>query len=145
MKKEVLPLLFYGSALLLLGGCATARKQHLEIHGLRNQISVLQAQVQAKESEIAALKDALNKTSQKQVSVKERKIIGEVKSRPTVKHIQMALKNAGFNPGPIDGRMGRQTRSAIKEFQRANNLLVDGKVGRQTWNLLKEYLYKKIK
>jgi peptidoglycan hydrolase-like protein with peptidoglycan-binding domain len=41
--------------------------------------------------------------------------------------------------------MGRQTREAIKAFQRAHNLAADGKVGKQTWALLKDYLYQKIK
>jgi peptidoglycan hydrolase-like protein with peptidoglycan-binding domain len=69
----------------------------------------------------------------------------EIKSRPNIKQIQIALKNAGLEPGPIDGRMGRQTREAIRAFQRAHNLPADGKVGKLTWNLLSEYLYKKIK
>jgi peptidoglycan hydrolase-like protein with peptidoglycan-binding domain len=75
----------------------------------------------------------------------KKKYVAEIKSRPTARHIQIALKNDGYNPGSVDGRMGRQTRQAIREFQRANNLLVDGRVGKETWNLLKEYLYQKVK
>ena len=78
-------------------------------------------------------------------TISKKKMVGEVKSRPKTKQIQIALENAGYNPGRIDGRMGRQTREAIKAFQRANNLIADGKVGKKSWNLLKEYLYKKIK
>lgn len=135
-------------SLISLTGCATGRKQNLEIQRLRNQISVLETQVQIRDQEIASLREDLEKVAEKKVSAKqfaEKRIIGEIKSRPSVKHIQIALKNAGFNPGPADGRMGRRTRDAIKAFQRANNLVVDGKVGKQTWNLLKEYLYKKVK
>ena len=130
-----------------LTGCATARKQRdLEVQGLRNQISVLEAQIQSKDEEINSLKETSAKSQEeatKQISRK--KVIGEVKSRPNVKQIQIALVNAGYNPGSLDGRMGKQTRQAIKAFQRANNLAVDGKAGKQTWNLLKEYLYKKVK
>lgn len=132
-----------------LSGCATARKQNLETQGLRNQISVLEAQIQAKDEEINNLRESLAKTTQEQETslrqVSKKRVIGEVKSRPNARHIQVALKNAGYNPGSIDGRMGRQTKDAIKAFQRANNLVADGKVGKQTWGLLKEYLYKKIK
>lgn len=139
-----------------LTGCATAQKQKdLEIQGLRNQISVLEAQSEAKDEEINSLRKSLTKTTLEQEApgeisvvkkqVSKRKVIGEVKSRPTIRQIQVALKNAGFEPGVIDGQMGRQTRQAIKAFQRANNLSVDGKVGRKTWSLLREYLYKKIK
>jgi peptidoglycan hydrolase-like protein with peptidoglycan-binding domain len=130
-----------------LTGCATARKQKdLEIQGLRNQISVLESQIQSKDEEINSLRETSAKSQEeatKQISRK--KVIGEVKSRPNVKQIQIALVNAGYNAGSLDGRMGKQTRQAIKAFQRANNLAVDGKAGKQTWNLLKEYLYKKVK
>lgn len=150
-KAVIFSLLFIFVA--LLSGCATARKQKdLEIQGLRNQISVLESQIQSKDEEINSLKETLAKATQEkqtlQVSTKQasrKKLIGEIKSRPNVKQIQIALENAGYEPGPIDGRMGKQTRDAIKAFQRAYNLSTDGKVGKQTWNLLREYLYKKVK
>lgn len=43
--------------------------------------------------------------------------------------IQKALMAKGFNPGPLDGIMGAQTRKAIKAFQAANSLVADGIVG----------------
>lgn len=134
-----------------LAGCATGRKEkEMEIQGLRNQVSVLEAQVQAKDSEISSLSDALAKAdTEKEAFVKtkaaRKKAISEIKSRPSVKQIQAALSNAGYYPGAIDGRMGGITRQAIKAFQKANNLPADGKVGKQTWALLKEYLEKKLK
>ena len=148
--RRVLVLLILGVFVLSLGGCATARKQKdLEIQGLRSQISVLESQVQSKDEEINALKESLAKASQEKESTTRRasakKAIGEVKSRPTTKQIQMALANAGYDPGAIDGKKGRRTREAIRAFQRANNLSVDGRAGKRTWALLKEYLYKKVK
>ncbi len=50
----------------------------------------------------------------------------------TVKDIQQALKDRGFDPGPIDGIRGRKTIKAIKEFQVKNNLVADGLVGPKT-------------
>lgn len=133
-----------------LSGCATAAKRNnLEIHGLRNQLAVLDTQIQAKNEEIDALREALVKaTEEKAAPVKQplkKKVVCEIKSRPNIKQIQIALANAGFDPGSIDGKKGKLTRDAIKAFQRANNLSVDGKVGRETWDLLKGYLYKKVK
>lgn len=49
-----------------------------------------------------------------------------------VKDIQQALKNAGFDPGTVDGIRGRQTIAAIKQFQAANGLTADGIVGPNT-------------
>jgi peptidoglycan hydrolase-like protein with peptidoglycan-binding domain len=60
--------------------------------------------------------------------------------RINIRQIQTALENAGFSPGPIDGKMGRKTKEAIKKFQEANGLTPDGKVGRKTWSKLREYL-----
>jgi hypothetical protein len=39
---------------------------------------------------------------------------------------QEALKNQGFNPGPIDGQMGPRTRTAVADYQRKNELPVTG-------------------
>jgi murein L,D-transpeptidase YcbB/YkuD len=60
--------------------------------------------------------------------------------KPTNKDIQIALQNAGFYQGEIDGVIGPKTRRAIREFQAENNLAVDGKVGPKTWTILSKYL-----
>lgn len=65
-----------------------------------------------------------------------------VEAKWTVKDIQNALKNAGFDPGTIDGKLGPRTQQAVKEFQRTKGLKVDGKVGPQTWGELNKYLKK---
>lgn len=43
-----------------------------------------------------------------------------------VRDLQQTLDTRGFSPGPIDGILGPQTRSAIREFQQANGLPVTG-------------------
>jgi peptidoglycan hydrolase-like protein with peptidoglycan-binding domain len=149
MTKRVLSVLIFVVFAFSLSGCATARKEkEMEIQGLKNQVSVLEAQVQSKDEEIAGLKDALVKAKDQREIIEvdtTKKVIAEVKSRPNTKQIQIALNNAGYNPGPIDGKIGKATREAVRAFQRANNLAVDGKVGKKTWELLQGYLYKKIK
>ncbi len=56
------------------------------------------------------------------------------------KDVQLALKNAGFYAGSIDGKIGPKTKSAIMEFQKAKGLKGDGKVGPKTWAELEKYL-----
>lgn len=56
------------------------------------------------------------------------------------KDIQKALKNAGFDVGTIDGKIGPKTKKAIEDFQKSKNLKVDGKVGPKTWAELEKYL-----
>lgn len=60
--------------------------------------------------------------------------------KPTAQEIQLALKNAGYYSGVIDGKIGPQSKKAIEEFQKANSLKVDGKVGPKTWGVLSKYL-----
>jgi peptidoglycan hydrolase-like protein with peptidoglycan-binding domain len=60
--------------------------------------------------------------------------------RPTAKEIQMALKNAGYYNGAIDGNIGPMTKKAIEEFQKTNGLVADGKVGPKTWSILAKHL-----
>jgi membrane-bound lytic murein transglycosylase B len=47
-------------------------------------------------------------------------------SRIQVEKIQELLAAQGFDPGPVDGVVGSQTRQAIKEFQRTAKLPADG-------------------
>jgi len=55
---------------------------------------------------------------------------------PPLTDVQLALQDAGFHPGPIDGRMGRRTRSALKAFQSAKELKTTGEANRETWEAL---------
>ncbi|MDX1400581.1 MAG: peptidoglycan-binding domain-containing protein [Kiloniellales bacterium] len=48
-------------------------------------------------------------------------------NKSAVTRVQAGLAQLGYNPGPVDGRMGSQTRTAIKEYQRDHGLLVDGR------------------
>ena len=73
----------------------------------------------------------------------EKDISSGDETRVTTRDIQIALKNAGFDPGGIDGKLGPMTKQAIKEFQRAKGLKIDGKVGPKTWAELGKYLEKR--
>jgi len=63
-----------------------------------------------------------------------------LRSPDRIKKVQLALREAGFDPGPIDGELGPRTDQALREFQRANGLEPDGIVGVKTWTALSEYL-----
>jgi lipid-binding SYLF domain-containing protein len=53
-------------------------------------------------------------------------------SSQKVKAVQAALEEKGFNPGPIDGRMGPKTTKALASFQRQQNLYANGKLDQRT-------------
>ncbi len=137
--------LICGFVFVLISGCATTgRKPGLEAQGLKNQVAVLETSLKEKDQEIYDLKEALNKASEekeaaaKSVSVEKTNL--QHKISPTPKAIQTALKNANFYKGNIDGKIGKNTEEAIKDFQKANNLYADGKVGKKTWELLKAHV-----
>lgn len=146
MFKRVIGFCFVVVMAISFSGCATfGKKKDLEIQGLKNQVGALESQVQNKDQEISSLKEELDRAVQEKNNFSQNRGIFEAKSRPNNKQIQLALRNAGYNPGKIDGRMGRQTREAIKAFQTANNIPVDGKVGKQTWEALRGTLANKVK
>jgi peptidoglycan hydrolase-like protein with peptidoglycan-binding domain len=49
-----------------------------------------------------------------------------------VRSAQMALRDKGHNPGPIDGVMGPRTSAAIKDYQQKENLSVTGQLDAET-------------
>jgi lipoprotein-anchoring transpeptidase ErfK/SrfK len=50
--------------------------------------------------------------------------------------IQVRLDRSGFSPGVIDGRLGRDSVRALKDFQAANNLPSTGAADCATWKAL---------
>ncbi|MEM1215655.1 MAG: peptidoglycan-binding domain-containing protein [Bacteroidota bacterium] len=44
----------------------------------------------------------------------------------TIRQIQQALANRGYDPGPVDNVMGAKTKAALTKFQRDNGLPVGG-------------------
>jgi uncharacterized protein (TIGR02594 family) len=53
-----------------------------------------------------------------------------------IRAVQQALKNKGYDPGPIDGIRGELTNQAIVEFKRDNGLWARPKIGPITLGLL---------
>lgn len=56
------------------------------------------------------------------------------------KDIQLALKNAGYYSGTVDGQIGPDSRKALRDFQRDNGLTADSICGQKTWDKLKSHL-----
>lgn len=58
-----------------------------------------------------------------------------------VVHCQRILQNLGYDLGNtgVDGKFGKKTEEAVKQFQNERGLVVDGKVGVKTWTMLEKY------
>lgn len=148
MIYKVFMLVFF---ILSLAGCATTQSNSdLDAQALRNQINVLERQLEQKERQLVSLQETLDKESKERAMLATQVgvLTGKYKSVPSnasVKQIQLALRKAGFEPGAVDGVMGSKTRKAIRRFQEANLLPITGKVDKATWLKLRTYLSKKKK
>ncbi|MBK8817400.1 MAG: peptidoglycan-binding protein [Methylococcaceae bacterium] len=60
----------------------------------------------------------------------------EGSSGESVKQIQQALKDKGFDPGLVDGDFGPATEAAVIAFQKSEELAADGVVGLKTLKAL---------
>jgi len=58
-------------------------------------------------------------------------------SREEIKELQHALLNAGYDPGGVDGTMGKKTKQAIIAFQAAHSLSPTGLVNQEMLKKLK--------
>ena len=129
--------------LLSLYGCATPGKKRRQMDEIQSQMGALRSDLEREREErldgikllareVEAIKKSLSRTGRAKAGKK---------SVPSdyVRRVQKALKNAGFDPGSIDGKMGAKTRKAIIEFQKQNGLKADGIAGPQTWSALHQY------
>ncbi len=53
-----------------------------------------------------------------------------------VKRLQQRLKDLGYYTGSVDGKFGKGTEQAVRDFQAAHKLTVDGKAGKSTQTTL---------
>ena len=144
MNKGLIVASSLGLSVLFLSGCATTgRNVAQENDNLKVQIQNLETQLQQKNAEVDSLRKTLSATTEEKFAASRAAAQQEpATEHPLAKDIQIALRNAGFDPGTTDGKMGKKTRQAVKDFQKANGLEADGKVGKKTWELLAPYLQK---
>lgn len=124
---------------VFLAGCATTRKgQDVQSQQLQNRINYLEAELERKNQEINSLEYKLERQQSKRLSLDKQQNSNVIQMSP--RQIQIALKNANFYQGSIDGKMGTKTKEAIRAFQKASGLKIDGIAGKRTLAELKKYL-----
>ncbi|MCG2704987.1 MAG: peptidoglycan-binding protein [Candidatus Omnitrophica bacterium] len=127
---------------LFLSGCVTGRKDAAkpQIQQLQSRITQLEQQLEQRDGEITNLEDMLEENQKAQSYSTKKSKPTESSSKPSIKDIQIALKNAGYYAGPVDGKAGEKTKKAIESFQKTSDLTPDGVAGQKTWAKLKKYL-----
>lgn len=144
MSKKIVAVFFVAAALLPLA-----------IFGCKGKVEKTPDVSVTEATDVIMPADDLSRTSEPAQNVATETIPptatapqAPVEKEPTVrqekaardKEVQIALKNAGFYTGAVDGKIGPKTKKAIQEFQKAKGLKVDGKVGPMTWAELEKYL-----
>lgn len=139
----------------LLTGCASTQHNQ-SMNSLQMRVNELEGQLAGKNDQIKDLEYEVKDLSYEidRLKTKPRSSVSEPRSGSasvskddgniirvngvSVDQVQTALKSAGYYDGAIDGKLGKRTKAAISDFQKAKGLKVDGIIGRQTW----EYLQK---
>jgi peptidoglycan hydrolase-like protein with peptidoglycan-binding domain len=146
MNRSALRLLAFSfTVVFVASGCATTRARKADpAQDPQQQVADLQNQLIAKDQEIADLKyqldssrQALPATNFSAANVDKQNMLRV--AGVSGSELQRALLRAGYDPGPIDGKLGKKTRTAVKAFQRKNGLTADGVVGEKTWSMLRSY------
>lgn len=162
MRKSAIILVSISGALALLSGCTETYQEGAQLRRLETKIGVLEARVRQLEGgEPVATYGASGKVMPS-VSISAGPVPGDADESgasveateahpaqvlsmhpdfqaPEPQAVQLALKNAGFYDGEIDGKLGPLTKGAVREFQRAHGLQVDGIIGFDTWAQLQPY------
>ncbi len=68
--------------------------------------------------------------------VKGQKSAVTQRSSAQIRSVQRVLAEQGYNPGPVDGMMGKKTRLALRQYQWDYNLPVTGRIDESTLSSL---------
>ena len=113
-----------------------AAQGHTNAEKARNLLRTLIASEQVQRAQPRDRELAAGKLIKWQPS-KPRQSAKTHKANSIVRDIQSALSAKGYNPGSIDGKMGRKTRLAIRAFQRKIGLPPNGRASPELLMLIR--------
>ena len=122
-----------------LTGCAMFATQS-EFDDLNRRVGLLEGNRISSREDLAQTSETITYTSN--IEIKAKSPSDGARVSMSNKEIQIALDNAGYYNGPIDGKLGKVSKRAIRDFQAKNGLKVDGVAGQKTQKALLRYLTK---
>jgi peptidoglycan hydrolase-like protein with peptidoglycan-binding domain len=90
---------------------------------------------EAKDKMVETKDKVVDKVKGKKDSHNEAKVSTKAEDR-NVRAAQQALRDQGFNPGPIDGVMGPRTSAALRDYQTKEGLTASGQLDDATMDKL---------
>jgi hypothetical protein len=99
----------------------------------QQQLQHDQTQGKAQNDQHKSGQNAQNQQGSRQQSAENSQPISpQEMSRNEIRQVQQALDKDGFKAGPTDGRWGRETETALKQFQQSKQLQATGQLDQQT-------------
>ena len=136
---RIVTLVLLSSLMIAATGCVSKGQHQSEVSGLQGQVAQMDAVLKAEQARNQQLQAQLEGKAQRASYTGAAYRTPAGFELPAV-DIQKALKSAGYYAGGVDGKIGPDSREAIRSFQRDNGLSADGVCGKQTWSKLKTYL-----
>src|SRR3989475_11984940 len=96
-----------------------------------DQAEAAARKAEGKDTVGAKVDRGVEKTKAKARETKD-KIAAQTESSADLRQAQMALKEKGHDPGPIDGIHGPRTSAALRSYQKAENIKVTGRLDGET-------------
>jgi len=140
------------AVLVFLSGCASKGQTNRQVNSLQAQVGVLTDELIRLDEQLQTTRSGFQGGAPMPASMPdggytggdEGTAVDSVYRTPSgfeipARSIQEALKNAGYYNGNVDGKIGPNTRKAVRAFQKDNGLDADGVVGRGTWKRLQSY------
>jgi len=155
--KFIIGIILVGS----LAGCTTTKQKPSTVNQLQIRVVQIENQLDVQDQDISELQsdieDLMEQVKHTAKSVKSLNIPQQTVQAPPTKapkssrqgilripvtpqEVQIALQNAGYYTGAIDGKLGSGSQKAIRDFQTDHDLESDGIIGKKTWTELKNYL-----
>ena len=122
----------------------TSRRRTKQIGDLERTLEITDAQIAAMKTQMEEARAEATKPEPEPPAVTDDQPTptaqGKIAFDEFTLKVQKALKRAGYDPGPEDGKKGPNTTRALQAFQKENNIPTSGMADEATWALLKRYL-----
>ena len=120
-------------ALGLAWTVAPAMAQQSTTEKMKDKAETAKDKIEEKATDI---KDKIHDTAVDLKDKAKAKMHRTSKADTDIVAMQRALMDKGYDPGPLDGRMGKRTRAALRDYQKKEGLNPTGRWDEETGNRL---------
>ncbi|VAW46357.1 hypothetical protein MNBD_GAMMA04-1749 [hydrothermal vent metagenome] len=137
IKKQFVLMVSFTGFFAMMSGCQTTNEK--VSNSIASELNKRSITLDLRETELdkRALALKIEQENFLEGAVNWRSILCDPKrANSHVLEIQSTLKSNGFNPGKVDGFIGKSTMRAVKKFQKAYGLPVDSYINIETLKAL---------